>query len=185
MPLGPTSQAVNHFQALLDAFCERYSLQSMATWELPEPVGPLLAGGPWPAHILQPRQVVIALPSHFPLMDKDELLEMIRDQQQMHVRKAGLDPTCIGPRAAETYAHLFAIDHYERVVIGRYGRRPRPKGFISQLNEGLMAHLDIGFDHFRSLRKALAAFKRSAHPYGQVDSLNLLTAAASLPADHF
>jgi hypothetical protein len=160
VPLGPTSQAIAHFQALLDTFCERYSLQSMATWELPDPVGPLLGGGPWPAHILKSRQVVIAVPSHFSILDKDELVEVIRNQQQMHVREAGIDPTCIGPRSAETYSHIFEIDHYERVVIARYGCRPRPKGFISQLNEGLMAHLDIGPDHLRSLRQALAAFKR-------------------------
>jgi len=62
--------------------------------------------------------------------------------------------------ASYSYLLHLAFGHYERVVIGRYGHRPRPKGFTSQLNEALMAHLDIGQDHLRTLRKALAAFKR-------------------------
>jgi hypothetical protein len=105
---------------------------------------------------------VIALPAHFPLMDKDELPALIRGQQREHVQEAGLDPTCVGPRSAETYAQLFEIDHFERVVLGRYGGRPRPKGFVAQLGQALMARLDIGQDHLLSLRKALAAFKRGA-----------------------
>lgn len=167
IPLALSTPSVADFQVRLDEFCDRYGLQAMATWELPDPVGPLLGGGPWPSHILKCRQVVIALPSHFPIMDKDELLEMIRSQQQAHIREAGLDPTCIGPRSMETYARLLEIDHYERVVIGRYGRRPRPKGFVTQLNEAIMDQLDIGPDHLRTLRKALAAFKRGAPHTGK------------------
>jgi hypothetical protein len=160
MHFGSVSKGVADFQALLEVFCDRYGLQGMATWELPEPLEPLLSGNTWPPHIINCRKVLIALPSHFQVMDKDELIELIRDLQKTEIQAAGLDPTCVAPRSTESYAHLLEIDHYERVVIGRYGQAPRPKGFMTQLGKALTAHLDIGADHFRSLHNALAAFKR-------------------------
>jgi len=160
MRFGSVSKRVADFQALLSVFCDRYGLQGMATWELPEPLGPLLSGNNWPPHIINCRKVLIALPSHFQVMDKDELLELIRDLQKTEIHEAGLDPTCVAPRSTESYAHLLEIDHYERVVIGRYGQAPRPKGFMTQLGKAVATHLDISSDHFRSLHKALAAFKR-------------------------
>jgi hypothetical protein len=46
------------------------------------------------------------------------------------------------------------------VAAGRYGQPPPPKGFTSQLNEALAAHLDVGANYLDDLRKLLAAYQR-------------------------
>jgi hypothetical protein len=155
-----SSQAVADFLTRLVDFCDRYGLLRLVSWELPDPVGPLLPASGLPPHILGARGVVIGLPTHFAPANQEELPKRIASAQQDRIRRTGLDPTCLTPRAAETYAHLFEIEHYTQVVEGRYGTPPRPKGFVGRVDEALMGHLSIGQEHLRCLRKSLRAFHR-------------------------
>jgi hypothetical protein len=126
--------------------------------------GPLEAG-PLPPHLLVGRSVQIAVPAHFRIQGSDNLLGMVQDQQRQQTQAAGLDPSCVGPRSSEFYANLFAIDHFRRVVDQRYGKAPRPKGYVKCLQEALADYLGIGMDHFRTLNRKLTGFLRGKpHP---------------------
>lgn len=151
----PASLARTEFQDRLESFLDRYGLLALTTWELPEPAGPLLDGEPKPQSLLAGRSVQIALPAHFLLLGTDDLQGQVNEVQRRHILAAGLDPSCVGPRSAESYGHLFEIDHFCRVANGRYGRPPRPKGFVGRLHDALAQFLDVGADHFRKLYRDL------------------------------
>jgi hypothetical protein len=158
--ISPASPTLAEFQFRFEAFLDRYGLLSMATWELPDPAGPLLDGLPRPPHLLAGRPVQIAVPAHFHLQGTDNLQGVVQQRQRQQTQAAGINPSCIGPRSAERYAHLFAIDHFRRVTDGRYGRPPRPKGYVSRLNDALAEYLGIGTDHFRTLQRTITGLLR-------------------------
>jgi hypothetical protein len=153
-------RALTDFQGCFEAFLDRYGLLGMATWDLPDPAGPLLDGLPKAPHLLAGRSVLLALPAHFHVQGADDLTQMVRKLQHQQIQHAGLDPSCVGPRAAESYGRMLEIDHFSRVAGSRYGQSPRPKGFVARLHEALADCLGIGLEHFRTLHRALARFLR-------------------------
>jgi hypothetical protein len=159
----PASPAQTDLQDQLAAFLDRYGLLGMATWELPDPAGPLLDGFIWgrqAPHLLAGRSVQIAVPAHFYFPGSDDLHGLVQDLQRQQTQAAGLDPSCIGPRSAESYAHLLEIDHFQRVADQRYGQRPRAKGYVNRLRDALADYLGIGLEHFRTLHRALTGYLR-------------------------
>jgi hypothetical protein len=161
MPCVPAGAAAAAFQTAFDDFCDRYGLLGMTTWDLPDPAGPLLDGLAKAPHLLAGRPVLLALPAHFSLLQRDDLHGLVEDLQGRHLRDAGLDPGCKGPRSVESYGQLLVIEHYQRVVLDRYGGRPRPKGLIRRLHEILAAYLDLGPEHFRTLHRQLTRLLRA------------------------
>ena len=76
------SEATANFQQDINGFLDHWGLIGMATWDLPEPQGPLIpallpANAPaMPSHGLH-----IFLPIHFPLTGADSLLSEIQEEQ--------------------------------------------------------------------------------------------------------
>jgi hypothetical protein len=165
-----TSSAVMAFVRKLRSFLDRWGLLGMATWDLPEPQGPLIPsilppGSPaLPAHGLH-----IFLPLHYPLQDDDDLHRQIIREQERLVRELGLNPSLAGLSHHKAYSHIFEVIHLERTVVGRYGQAARPRDFIGQIEEALAVALDVGVDHIKKLRKAIASCRK-----GQRDAVRWL-----------
>ena len=66
-------QALGAFLRTFDGFCERWHLLGMATWDLPDPMGPM-----WPEMTAKPQSgaddaLVLRSPYDFPILDSDRV----------------------------------------------------------------------------------------------------------------
>lgn len=146
---------LKRFTKELDAFCDEWNLQGLATWELPNPQGPK-----WP--VLSPsseanRQPVVSLetPWHFPVQHRDGCGDVVNEIHSQDATSRGIDDLAHW----KTYAHLLELDHWERVIRSRYLDRKKPRGFVTGLEGVLGDLLDLDLDRVRKLRKLLRTLR--------------------------
>jgi hypothetical protein len=149
------SKALADFLIGFGEFCERWSLLGMATWDLPELGGlnwPELASTPQSSHA---RAVTFRSPVDFPVLDSDGLGAIARDQHVAAAKKVGVEDL----KRWETYARLFEIDHWERVLRTRYAEGARPRDYVTFLEAsiGKIIHRDV--ERVHKLRKQLRGLK--------------------------
>jgi hypothetical protein len=160
---GPQTvpEEVAGFAADRDAFLDRWGLIGMASWDLPEPQGPLFpsllgVGAPaLPGHALH-----LVLPLHYPLAHDDDLLRQILGLQRGLAADRGLDRTAAGLPHHGAYTTILEVEHWERVVTGRYGRGTRRRGFIGLVVEAVAEAIGREVDLVEKWRKAISACRR-------------------------
>ncbi len=149
------------FAAAFAAFCDRWGLMGMATWDLPDPQGPLLPNKlPADAIALPRHGVHLILPAHYPLFNDDALQRRVLAEQRRQAEEMGIDSSLAGLPHHRVYAEMFRAIHLERTVIARYGQGSRPKGFISQIEAAIADVLGSGLDQVKKLRKAISICRR-------------------------
>jgi hypothetical protein len=154
-------EEVARFAADRDAFFDRWSLLGLASWDLPEPQGPLFpsllaAGAPaLPRHGLH-----IVLPLHYPLAQDDDLLRQILGLQRRFAADRGIDRTAAGLPHHGAYSTILEVEHWERVVTGRYGRGARRRGFVGLVVEAVAEAIGREVNLVVKWRKAISACRR-------------------------
>lgn len=158
-PLSP-SAATSAFQTDLRAMLDRWGLTQLATWDLPQPQGPLLPN-PLPpgAPALPAHGVHLVLPLHYPLQGDDNLMRRVLEFQRQFARDQGLDESLAGLAHHRAYAEMFDLLHLERSIRSRAAGHA-PRGFVTRVEQALAAGLDISLDAVRQHRKAIAACRR-------------------------
>ena len=158
-PAGSTASAT-FWNAFL-AFCDRWSLTGIATWDLPEPQGtmiPVLLPIDSPA---MPRQgLLLFVPAHYPLQGDDDLQSKIFKLQRQVVADQGLDESLAGLPRYKVYGQMLEIASVESTATARYASPRPPRGFVDRLEWGLSDHLGVEIDQIQRLRKAIAACRR-------------------------
>jgi hypothetical protein len=175
-PLFPLKQAAQPASALLgievtpeadtflgdvQTFLDRWGLTGLATWEMPEPQGPLLPSPVLPAALSLPRHGVhLVLPLHYPLQGDDGLLRQVFALQQQFAREQGLDDSLAGLPHYKSYAGMFDVLHLERTVRSRLGANHPPRGFVSRMEEAIADTLGSSLEQVRKFRKAITACRK-------------------------
>lgn len=149
------SQALGAFLRTFDDFCERWHLLGMATWDLPDPMGPM-----WPEMTAKPQSgaddaLVLRSPHDFPILDSDRVGLIAREQHEQSAKDHGVTDL----RRWQTYARLLEIDHWERVLGMRYGdyKWPRNRTNFLESTIGELIHRDA--ERVQKHRKELRALK--------------------------
>lgn len=153
--------AVASFAADYDAFCDRWGLTGMATWDLPDPQGPLFPSLLPPGAPALPRHGLhVVLPLHYPLAHDDDLLRQIVQLQRGLAAELGVDRTAAGLPHHEAYATILEVVHWERVVTGRYGGGRRRPGFVGLVVEAVAVAAGREVNLVQKWRKAVSACRR-------------------------
>jgi hypothetical protein len=156
----PVAETVVSFAHDVGAFLDRWELMSLATWDLPEPQGPLFPVClPADSPALPRQGVHLYVPASHRL-DGEDLVRQVRDLQRSAAAELGLEPEFAGLHHAELYARILKLVHLERTVTLRYGRARPPRGFVGHVVGALADSLGISTDHVRKLRKAVSACRR-------------------------
>jgi len=142
--------ATSAFAGKLQQFLDRWGLMQLATWDLPDPQGPLLPnllpeGPARPAHGIH-----IFVPLHYPMHGDDDLLGRVREFQKQQAATLGLPPGLGGIAHHAQYSQMFRLIHLDQAVRGRFqGRSPR--GFVSALEAAAYCYLGISEASIRRL----------------------------------
>jgi hypothetical protein len=153
----------------LEQLLDRWGLQQLVTWELPEPQGPLLpvprTQNPafMPQHGLQ-----FFVPTHYSVSSTDTLQSKIRHQQIRLAHEHQVDSSSAGMSHSEVYGHMLEIVHLERTIASRYPKRYRA---VQAIERAAAAVLGYKLEYVRKLRRAISACRR-----GKKDSISWLKA---------
>jgi len=159
--LVPAPEVVAAFAADYDAFCDRWGLRCMATWDLPEPQGPLFPSPlPEGAPALPRHGLHIVLPIHYPLGHDTVLVDEILRLQRELAAERGLDRTAAGLPHHEAYAKILEVEHWEQVITGRYRQGVRRPAFVGLVVEAVAATVKCSVDTVITWRKAINACRR-------------------------
>lgn len=157
----PAEPELATLQRAINSFLDRWGLTRMAAWELPDPQGPLLPALLPPNSPAMPRHGLhIVLPVHYPLTGNDDLLRRIRQQQIALARQNHLDVSLAGLPHYDVWAQVLEVEHLERTIRSRYGRRGQRGGFVTAMEAAIAAALSVRVDHIKRLRKGISACKR-------------------------
>jgi len=155
------TQGTIRFAQDLAAFLDRWSLMHLATWDLPNPQGPLLPNPlPEGSPALPGHGVHTVVPVHYPVLGLDDLPREIGRQQKQLAREAGLDPSVAGLPHFAVYAQILNVIHLEQIIVQRYGQGTRPKAFMTRMEEAIADVLDCGLANVKKLRKGISACLR-------------------------
>jgi hypothetical protein len=157
----PVADAARDFVTAFGDFCDRWELVGLASWGLPEPLGPLLpAPGPAAIPALGGRGLCLSLPLHYPLAGDDDLLvEVFREQRRLAAER-GLDRSLAGLPHHRAYGQILEVVHLERSVQERYGRPGRSRGLVTRLEAAMAAALGVTIAQVQKLRKAASSCRR-------------------------
>jgi hypothetical protein len=162
-PKGSTlaPNTVADFEMNLKTFLNRWGLVRMASWDLPEPQGPLLPNPlPPDSPALPGHGVHLVLPIHYPLQGDDGLLRQIFEFQRQFAREQGLEDSMAGLPHYKAYAGMFDVLHLERTIRSRFEGSPKPRGLVERIEEAAAAVLPSLPDLIRKYRKAVSACRR-------------------------
>ncbi len=103
-------------------YCDRWGLAGMASWDLPDPQGPLFPNLlPHGAPALPQRGLHLYLPIHYPLTGDDDLLARILQEQRCLADQLGLPRSAAGLPHHKAYATILEVLHWQRVIPDRFG----------------------------------------------------------------
>ncbi len=152
-----TAPELANFQRRLNVFLDHWGLMGMATWDLPEPQGPLIPMLLPPGSPAIPRHGLhIMLPVHFPLTGADAILAEIQRQQAALARRAKLDDAVAGLPHHRQYAQMFNVNLWEMVIRSRYGQRGQRNGLVTAIEHAIAAELDVDVSTIQRIRKDIS-----------------------------
>ena len=155
VPGSGSDTELRAFGDALGQLLDRWGLTSLATWDLPNPQGPLLpsylpVGAPArPAH-----GVWVYVPVHYPLQGDDELQRQVVEFQQQQAKELNIDPSFAGNTHHETYERMFRVIHLERAVRGRFEHPPH--GLVARIEDAAATALHLSPERVQRLRKMIA-----------------------------
>ena len=160
-PARPASESAARFATELETFLDRWGLIGLASWDLPEPQGPLIPSSLPPGAPALPRHGLhIVLPLHYPLTGDDKLLDQIRSLQRQMAGDLGLDRTSAGLPHHKAYAQILEIVHWESVISGRFPSARRAKDFVRLMVEAIGEAIGLEVDQVSKWRKHISASRR-------------------------
>jgi hypothetical protein len=146
----------------MGSFLRKHRLNSLVTWDLPLPQGPLdsipLSLG---RHLLGPEQIVNTYPSYYDIPSSMNVRAEIREQQRTAAKQTGVlaehPLTNLSPRdgRASTLETAFRMWFVEAPVRSRYGDR---KGVIARLDSALATTFGITAGRIRRVRQSYTPF---------------------------
>jgi hypothetical protein len=149
------------FAAAFVAFCDRWALTGMASWELPQPQPLLLLSPPLQKLPHVPSNVLhIILPVYYPLPRNHDLIRELRTRQNDLAKQANIPSSIAGLCHFRFYAQLLAVFHLERVISSRYGPAKRYPGFVGDLKIAISRACRVKADQLDRYRKAISARRR-------------------------
>jgi hypothetical protein len=156
--LSPAGAA---FEQEVRRFLDRWGLTQLASWDLPEPQGPLLPNPLPPGSPAVPAHGIhLFLPLHYPMQGDDELLRQIFHLQRGGARDLGLTESLAGLPHHKGYASLFDVLHLEQAIKARLDSAQKRGGRITRVEEAIAAGLDISVAQVQKCRKAISACLR-------------------------
>jgi hypothetical protein len=112
----------------------------MASWELPDPQGPLFPEPCRPMHPPCPATgFIYSYRFTLPCRAIDDILGQFLQQQRYLASNAGIERTAAGLPHYKAYSVIFDVLHLECVIMSRYGQPKPPRGFV-----GLLKRSDCG-----------------------------------------
>ena len=155
------SEAGVAFGAEFFHFCDRWGLAGMASWDLPEPQGPLFPSLlPPGAPALPQRGLHLYLPIHYPLTGDDDLLARILRDQQTLAAEVGLPRSAAGLPHYKAYATILEVIHWERVILSRFDSARPPRGSVGHIKDAIAKTLGISIDQVAKWRQAISSCRR-------------------------
>lgn len=143
------------FATKFDRFFDRWRINGLTTWDLPEVDAPKQPQLESAADQLSGRNV-IDTPWHFCLLAEDGLGELLRQEHEATANARGVDDL----KSWRTYAHLFQIDFWEKVIQQRYVERPRQPGFVTAMTSFIVDIVNLDIERVQKLRKLRSALER-------------------------
>lgn len=156
--LAADRKAAAEFVAPFAAFCRRWGLAGAAWWDLPVPQGLVVSNRPSAA--ARARGVHVFVPFHHRLGSGEDLVRLVRRAQEEEARAAGPDVGPAGLSRHAAFARMLEVQHWERVVAGRYHPGGPPAGFVADVVRAIGRHLGLREDQVRKWRKAISARRR-------------------------
>ncbi len=151
-------QLVEFFVAV-DELCGRWDLLGLTTWHLPAVRLPQLIPTAVPAALREQGHMGVSIPWHFSVLGQDGVGATT---EMFHELRAAKYHGVVDPGKWDTYAHMFELDHWERVLSSRYSRMDRVHGFVTKMEAVLADILQISTDRIGVLRKSLKALRRGS-----------------------
>jgi hypothetical protein len=146
------------FDAEMNAFCARWQLAKMASWDLPEPQGPNFAGIDLPESSRRDAEQVklelpltMRIPARMPI--RDIVSEISNAAEQLHLREWQmiLDRDSDDGSGLRQFRSIFQIQFFRNVVLAsRY--LDRFKGRVEPLDRAFGRFLELGEDSVKKLR---------------------------------
>ena len=132
----------------------------LATWDLPEPQGPMQPDFPCGDALTRtPDAIRIYLPPHYPLIGDDDIQRQISDWQRQKLKDRGISPSLAGLPHHDSYGQLFRVIHVERTIRSRFGIKP-PHGLAEHIIHAAAMFLKISPDRVRTIRNTINRCRR-------------------------
>ena len=140
------------FSASLNQFLDKWGLTGMASWDLPNPQGPLFPDAlPVNSTARPAHGIHVYVPVHYPLQHDDELLHQVREFQRQQAVELELPKEFAGIAHHAQYAQMFRILHLEQAIRSRFSTQPR--GLVSAVEGAAYDEIGISVSSIQRLRK--------------------------------
>ena len=152
--MTPATEEQSQFAKQFNQFCDKWQINGMVSWELPDVAGPK-----WPE--LQPNplgltgRVTYDMPWHFPLLAEDGLGEFARQEHEALAQEMSVDDQ----GSWRSYAQMFLVGFWEGVIRSRYTER-RPRGFVTAMTAYIADIVGLDMERIKRLRKWRSAMLR-------------------------
>jgi hypothetical protein len=159
MATDEEAQAINQWNEDFLSFLNKYAIDELAFWGLPQPSGTLMM----PASLgdnaaLRGTYPVTYTHPLFPLTPRDERIvamerlqiDMLRNSPLARFRRAAAHP--------KKYSQFFQIMHFDAVIQQRLAGFKLPRGHRAQLSEVIGAYLHVDDSRVNALRSEMNAF---------------------------
>jgi len=158
------SSEQNAFETDFQAFCDKWLITGLATWDLPVPKSPVLPGEQCTSHeSLLAGMLTLNIPFFFPLVERDSILATIYEEQRKVAEGKGLLPELSAISHYKAYGRLLEAAHIEYVILSRFGPGQPRRKLVGSVEKALGAVLSVSPDQVKKLRKAISASRRGKH----------------------
>ena len=149
------------FAARLATFLDKWGVTRLATWDLPDPQGPIVPDLMPPNAQARPSHGIhLFVPLHYPLQGDDELVRKVQELQRQVARQLDVDDSMAGLPHYRAYAAMFDIIHLERTIRSRFPDDRRRAGLVEAIEFSAASVLNYSVDNIKKRRKAIAQCRR-------------------------
>jgi hypothetical protein len=157
----PASTLQAAFFSQYERFLDRWGLLQMATWDLPQPQGPLLPSPVAADSPAYPRHGIhIVLPIHYPVQENDDLIREILKFQRAAARELNIDESFAGLPHCGSYGRMFEIIHLERSIRSRIRPGNSLHGHGAAMEHAIASSLHVTVAAVKKHRLAISACLR-------------------------